>query len=184
VSGGHLPRVLNQLRILKQQLEDEWNFYQQYSQRWPKDKRQFDIDGDRGLLLNGRPESGGNIMWEYERVKEMISVTEHLMATENENTQTRSSSESGFSHGPDYRHVSLSGNDFSLTTTQAKIIEFLHAQYLAGHPEVSGYYILEQVVDTPSTRLVDIFKKNSTAYKALIRPGKTKGSVCLNVFEI
>jgi hypothetical protein len=85
VGGDRLTNqeeVLKHLRIAKQQLEDEWKFYREHEHRLPQDQREFEIDGDRGLLLNDSPQSGGNIVWERERIMEMIHSTEQILAAE------------------------------------------------------------------------------------------------------
>lgn len=85
-----------------------------------------------------------------------------------------------FTHSPDYRSVSIRGQEIHLTMGQAKIIEILHRAYENGSPEVSSAYILE-AIETPNGRWRDTFRSNPAAKEVLIRSGGTKGTLRLNL---
>lgn len=86
----------------------------------------------------------------------------------------------GFTHSGDYRSVSSGGQTHSLTGRQAQVIQILHEAYKNGTPDVGSALILEKL-ETRNSRLRDTFKTNRRAWKALIVPGKTKGTLRLNL---
>jgi hypothetical protein len=98
---------------------------------------------------------------------------------EKERAMSVKSSGDDLSHSGDYRSVTLRGENYSLTGTQAAVIKILHEAYENGTAELSGHYILEQL-GTPNSRLRDTFKTNPKALKGLIMSGKTKGTYRLN----
>jgi hypothetical protein len=85
-----------------------------------------------------------------------------------------------FSHSVDYRSVCLGGKRFTLTSRQAQVIQLLHGAHEKATPEIGAQYILEEI-GSPNSRLRDSFKSNQEAWKALVRPGKKKGTIRLNV---
>jgi hypothetical protein len=85
-----------------------------------------------------------------------------------------------FRYSPDYRSVSLRGQSFSLTVRQAEIIQILHNEWKSNAPDVSGHYILAKL-ETDSSRLIDSFRSNKEAYKALVRKGEKRGTYRLNL---
>lgn len=87
---------------------------------------------------------------------------------------------SGFIWNEDYRTVKLKGVAFTLTSGQAQIIQMLHEAQKSGVPDLGNHYILEKL-GTPSGRWQDTFKSNPDAKKALIKTGKRKGTLRLNV---
>lgn len=62
-----------------------------------------------------------------------------------------------FRHTPDYRHIHLHGNDFSLSALQANIVRVLHEAFLADDPWMHGPKILEQA-GSDQTKLGDALK--------------------------
>jgi hypothetical protein len=84
-----------------------------------------------------------------------------------------------FTHSDDYRSVVIRGQNFTLTSRQAQVIQILDENRDNGHPDLSQDYILERL-GTANSRLRDTFKTNRDAWKALVRPGSTKGTVRLN----
>ena len=84
-----------------------------------------------------------------------------------------------FSHSDDYRSVTVRGQNFSLTPRQAQVIQILYENFEQGHPDVGKDYILESL-NTANSRLRDTFKTNLEAWKALIKPGKRRGTHRLN----
>jgi hypothetical protein len=91
-----------------------------------------------------------------------------------------SDSQSGFTHSPDFHSVSLSGEQFSLTSKQAQVVQILFEAYQNGTPEVGQAYILEEL-GSASGRLQDSFRSRKEAWGKLIIPGKTKGTYRLNL---
>jgi hypothetical protein len=85
-----------------------------------------------------------------------------------------------FTHSEDYRSVTLSGKDYELTSKQAQIIGILDRASQDEKPDVAIHNILEQL-GTPNSRWQDTFKSNSEAKKALIRSGKRRGTLRLNL---
>jgi hypothetical protein len=83
-----------------------------------------------------------------------------------------------FKYSQDYRTVVIRGRKFCLTPNRARIIEKLHFNYNQGTPEISQVSLLEN-----SSRLVDSFKTDKEAYRALIAKGNRKGMVKLNLSE-
>lgn len=86
----------------------------------------------------------------------------------------------GFSHSDDYRSVRVAGRPLTLTPRQAHVIQILHSAYEKATPDIGMQFILEKI-ESPSSRLRDSFKSNPEAWKALVRPGKKKGTIRLNV---
>ena len=87
---------------------------------------------------------------------------------------------SQFTHSEDYRSVSIRGKTHSLTSQQAHMIQILHEAHESGNSEVSIAHILEKF-EKPSSRWEDTFKSNPEARQALIRPGRRKGILRLNL---
>jgi hypothetical protein len=85
-----------------------------------------------------------------------------------------------FTHSPDYRSVTIRGKTHSLTPRQAQVIQILHEAHESGNPEVSHDFILEKM-ETNNSRWQDTFKSNRIARNALIRVGKTRGTLRLNL---
>lgn len=99
-----------------------------------------------------------------------------------EERKKQSDKDKPFTHSPDYRFVTLHNDNFNLTSNQATVIKCLHEAFKKGTPEVGQAYILENVLDTTSTRLRDTFKSNPNAWKALITTTQGKrGTYRLNL---
>ena len=84
-----------------------------------------------------------------------------------------------FTHSPDYRSVRFKAKLFTLTTSQAAVVQTLDENMLNGTPDVSGEGLIE-VADSSGSRLRDIFKANKEAWKALITKGTRKGTYRIN----
>ena len=83
-----------------------------------------------------------------------------------------------FRAAKDYKLVYLGDQEFSLTSTQAEVVEILREAYLqTGIPELGQDYIRERL-GWKETRVRDVFKR-SRAWGKLISSGKTPGSVRL-----
>jgi hypothetical protein len=85
-----------------------------------------------------------------------------------------------FTHSDDYRSVTIRGQNFTLTSQQAHVIQILDESRRNGFPDVGKDYLLEKL-ETPNTRLRDSFKSDPLAWKALVMTGTKKGTVRLNV---
>jgi hypothetical protein len=76
-------------------------------------------------------------------------------------------SQSGFTHSPDFRSVSLHGQHFTLTSIQAQVVEYLYGAYKNGTPEVGQHIILTKL-ELGSTRLRDIFRSTPGVWGKLV----------------
>ena len=85
-----------------------------------------------------------------------------------------------FEYSPDYSSVSLRGKKFTLTPMQRHAVKILHEAWEKGRPEVGVNYILVEL-ESGAHRLIDIFKSNKEAYRALMRKGERRGSYRLNL---
>ncbi|MDH5644188.1 MAG: 7-cyano-7-deazaguanine synthase, partial [Gemmatimonadota bacterium] len=85
-----------------------------------------------------------------------------------------------FKHSPDYRKVSLKGNDYALTALQAQVIKILHEDCADSNYEMGQASLLE-AIDSTSRRLRDLFKSSKGAWGKLIVSGSKKGTVRLNL---
>lgn len=85
-----------------------------------------------------------------------------------------------FKHSEDYRSVIVRGQNFTLTSRQAQVIQMLDESRRSGHPDVGNDYLLE-MLGTTNSRLRDSFRKNPLAWKALVKTGTKKGTSRLNV---
>jgi hypothetical protein len=85
-----------------------------------------------------------------------------------------------FLHSDDYRSVTVRGQNFTLTSRQAHVIQILDENRRNGLPDVGKDYLLEKL-ETPNSRLRDSFKSNFLAWKVLVKTGTKKGTVRLNV---
>jgi len=91
---------------------------------------------------------------------------------------------SGFKASPDFRSVNKFGHLILLQANEAEVIRFLVECWKNGTPEVSHRTVLERVVGASGYEKVkDLFqtKNSKAAYRALIKPGKTRGTVRLNI---
>lgn len=70
----------------------------------------------------------------------------------------------GFAHSNDYRSITFNGEDFQLTTAQAKVIEILHEHYERGTPFV-GMGALKEVDNSGALR--DLFRKTEQGLRIL-----------------
>lgn len=98
----------------------------------------------------------------------------------NADSSTESLRDTNFIHSPDYRSVNIQGKSFTLTAQQAKVIEILYENYRSGTPDISQAHILTEI-ESPSSRLRDIFRSDEKAYKALIRNGEKRGTYRINL---
>lgn len=112
-----------------------------------------------------------------------LSVEEYRRSRKTESTsRAKLDSEAErapFIHSPDYSSVRLHGELFSLTQQQARIIEYLHRQYLYGTPDVTKDNILLEA-ESAGSSLRDCFKSNLEAWKKLIA-SKRRGTYRLNL---
>lgn len=75
----------------------------------------------------------------------------------------------GFIHSPDFRSINKNGEQFTLTSKQAQVIQILSEAWEQGSISLGQDYIIEKVSpDTSTKRLTDYFKRNPKAWKALI----------------
>jgi hypothetical protein len=81
--------------------------------------------------------------------------------------------------GEDYRSVKLRGRTYSLSAREAQIVEVLWDRARQGIPEVAQAMLLERI-DSQATRVRDVFTNRQT-YHEFIKPGKTKGTIRLNL---
>lgn len=89
-------------------------------------------------------------------------------------------SQDEFTHGPDFRSVTIRKKPFTLNDTEAKIIRTLWEARENGTPDVGLAILLSQVGATSyASRLRDVFK-NRPAYKELVT-WKTRGTFRLNL---
>ena len=93
---------------------------------------------------------------------------------------TERAGEHFFKHSRDYRSINKDGQDYTLTTNQAIVIDLLHENYKQGTPDISQTFILD-TIGTNTTRLRDVFKDNPEAWNNLVAQGKRKGLYRLNI---
>jgi hypothetical protein len=87
---------------------------------------------------------------------------------------------SGFTHSEDYRCVAIRGKTHTLTVQQAQMIEILHEAQKNRNPDVAIAYILERL-EKNSSRWQDTWRSNPDARRALVKEGKRKGTLRLNL---
>jgi len=85
-----------------------------------------------------------------------------------------------FTHSEDYRTVTVRSETYTLTSEQTAMIQILHKAHENGTPDISIAHILEEL-NKESSRWQDTFKSNPTAKRALVRSGKRKGTLRLNL---
>jgi hypothetical protein len=85
-----------------------------------------------------------------------------------------------FTHSSDFHSVTLRGQQFSLTPSQAQVVERLFEAYQNGTPEI-GQHTLIVGLELQSRRLRDIFKSRPEAWGTLVVPGRTRGTYRLNI---
>jgi hypothetical protein len=79
-------------------------------------------------------------------------------------------------HSPGFRSINWFGRTYSFTANQAKVVEMLYENWLAGAPDVDDETLLSAVDHAaPPKRLAPLFRKNK-AWGALIVEGGTKGT--------
>jgi hypothetical protein len=98
----------------------------------------------------------------------------------NSDPQSNAPKSEEFTHSEDYRSVTVRGQNFTLTSRQAQVIQILDENRRNGTPEVGKDYLLEKL-ETPNSRLRDSFKSNLPAWKILVKVGTKKGTFRLNV---
>jgi len=101
--------------------------------------------------------------------------------TEDSEARTTDRAAGSFTHSEDYRSVTLQGKPYTLTTSQAAIVQMLHEELQHGTPELGQAYILERL-GTPNSRLRDTFKGPELWGKLIVR-GKKRGTYRLNLAE-
>jgi hypothetical protein len=85
-----------------------------------------------------------------------------------------------FTPSPDFRSVKKGDKRFSLSTSQAAVIETLFEEYQRGTLDISQEHLLERA-GSKGNRLRDLFKQNMEAWNNLIMQGKRKGLFRLNI---
>ena len=88
--------------------------------------------------------------------------------------------ETAFRAGDDYRCVWKDGQEFTLTTSQAAVIQCLHEHHERGTPDVGQVHLLDRA-GVRSKRLTHVFKNNMTAWKTLVATGDRKGTYRLDI---
>ena len=88
-------------------------------------------------------------------------------------------------HSDDFRSISIRDIKYNLTESQSLVIKYLYEHFLRGTPEITSQKIISHIDEergiNTSSRLVDIFKHNKSAYKNLIVSGYVKGHVKINI---
>ncbi|MCE5314044.1 MAG: hypothetical protein ABFD49_07215 [Armatimonadota bacterium] len=85
-----------------------------------------------------------------------------------------------FFYSPDFRCVLLNDREFTLTPSQAHVIQILCEAYRNGTPDISKDYIMVEI-GSSSDRLRDIFNKDNDVFYCLIRLGNKRGTYRLNI---
>jgi hypothetical protein len=86
-----------------------------------------------------------------------------------------------FFHSDDYRTLNFRGVPLSLTPGQARIVQFLHSEFLSGRPEVSQQRVLAEA-EIKTSRFRDTFRNSGLFGKGkLITPCSRRGMVRLNI---
>ncbi|HEY2411572.1 MAG TPA: PfkB family carbohydrate kinase [Pirellulaceae bacterium] len=80
----------------------------------------------------------------------------------------------------DYRSVRWLGETHTFTEKQATVVKTLYEHWRAGIPDVSHDALLD-AADSDGSRLVDLFKRNQKAYRAMITQGARRGTARLNL---
>jgi hypothetical protein len=112
----------------------------------------------------------------------LIHRTE-LVSTSKENTATPAGP---FTHSENYRNVSIRGEKYVLTPRQAEMIKILDEAYLSGSPDASIKEIMRELSGehrAETSRWQDTWqaKTDEKTQKVLIRSGKRKGTLRLNI---
>ena len=108
------------------------------------------------------------------------SLLRLVAADDRRDTETPDSARAVLTHSPDYRSVTLRERQFNLNATQARLITILHESAEVYAPDVSMEYMRQVLKLSKKTRMRDIFKRVD-GWRALIRPGQTKGTWRLNL---
>ena len=85
-----------------------------------------------------------------------------------------------FTHSPDFRSVSLAGQQFLLTGSQAKVIKVLYRGWESGNPDLSHEEVMKQAELLNTSRLRDIFRSSRKEREALI-VRRRKGTLRLDL---
>ena len=86
-----------------------------------------------------------------------------------------------FKHTEGYTSVNLRGQQCTLTSRQAEVIQLLHEAYRNGTPEMHQEEIKAKLSMGDSARLKDRFRSDPDAWKCLITQGQKKGTLRLNI---
>lgn len=84
-----------------------------------------------------------------------------------------------FKFSEDYRNIIYKDKKFELTPMQGLIIGHLIEKYQVGEKSVAQEEILKSI-NSKSSRIKDLFKKNNEAYRTMIKKSKIKGMFSLN----
>ncbi len=103
----------------------------------------------------------------FEKEHGLLSTLEHVYLDPVQNKQAGALS--GFDHSDDFRSVVKNGKTFTLTPMQAQVIQLLSEARGEGIGFVSQHHILENL-DSKTKSLRDLFRKNLSAWEALIEP--------------
>lgn len=93
--------------------------------------------------------------------------------------QPKPQAKPGIKHSIDFRSLSVNGQVYSFTPTQAAIVRLLVEAHENGTPDVSGDTLLEHCNST-SSQIKDVFRNND-AWGTLIVPGVSKGTYRLSL---
>lgn len=87
-----------------------------------------------------------------------------------------------FDHYAAYRHVTIHGTDFSLTTVQATVVRQLHEAHLSGNPWQYGATLLH-AAGSRSLSLFQIFRRQTSPHWSVLIESDGRGYYRLNVHD-
>jgi hypothetical protein len=122
------------------------------------------------------------LRWLADELRRLSKVLDAWTAS----TKVASLPERDLRYSPCFRSVQLDGELFSLTSPQSELIKILYCNWAQGTPDVSTAYLLESLSDQgfAAARLRDLFQTNRSAFRALIRPGRRRGTIRLAIEKI
>lgn len=88
--------------------------------------------------------------------------------------------DAGFRHDVSYRHVHINGVEFSLTRTQAKVVQQLHEAHLRDDPWQYGPALLAEARSS-SMQLFQIFRRQTSPHWSLLIDSDGRGYYRLNI---
>jgi hypothetical protein len=182
VEGGQEDRIIERAKT-SGDLKELWQHPELIDRFF---KEQYESAGPRGSLSRIReyvetfPDLAIASVWAGPIIREVGP----LLATQASSVLGHSSSQTPLQdelrHSVDFSSIKFRGKSYGLTAGQRAVVKTLYLSWSQGTPDVGLDYLLEEVLESRGSRLIDTFR-GSGLWKILIIKGVARDTYRLNL---